>query len=126
MPGFSTYQANQTLQDTLVDPYATRFVALFVADPTDDNVTTNEVTGAWYGRRPTGSWASPTNGVTNNNNAIQWNPVAGGAVSVTHWGIYDAATSGNLLYSFQFSAPRVFNVDDIPLVVSGDLQITLL
>lgn len=126
MAGFSTYQANATLTDTLVTPYASRYVALFVADPTDANITANEVTGAWYSRKATGSWASPTTGVTSNNNEIQWNAVSGSSVTISHWGIYDAATSGNLLYSFAFDTPKTFNVDDIPLIAASDLSITLL
>jgi hypothetical protein len=126
MSGFSTYQANKTLTDELVTPYATRYLALFIADPTDDNLTANEVTGAWYARRPTGAWASPTVGETSNNNAIQFNAVTGTQITVSHWGIYDAATSGNLRFSFPFDSPRVLNVDDVPLMGPGDLVVQLL
>lgn len=126
MSGFSHYLANQIINDTLVTPYTSRYLALFVADPTDANVTTNEVSGAWYGRKLTGAWASPTVGVSENLSVIQFNPVTGGQVVISYWGIYDAATSGNLLYSGAFTTPKTFNVDDFPLIAAGDLDFGLL
>ena len=126
MSGFSNYLANQVINDTLVTPYASRYLALFVADPTDANVTTNEVSGEWYSRKLTGAWASPTVGVTTNLSVIQYSPVTGGQVSISHWGIYDALTSGNLLYSGAFATAKTFNVDDFPLIAAGDLEFGLL
>ena len=126
MSGFSTYQANKTLNDELVVPYASRFLALFIADPTDDNITANEIVAGWYSRRPTGSWATPTVGETSNNNAIQFNAVTGSQVVISHWGIYDAATSGNLRFSGAFEAPKTFNIDDIVLLNPNDIAFALL
>lgn len=126
MSGFSTYLANQVINDTLVTPYASRYLALFTADPTDANVTANEVSGAWYARNLTGSWASPTVGATQNNGTVQFNPVTGAQVSISHWGIYDAVTAGNLLYSGAFTLGKTFNVDDFPIISPGDLVLNLL
>lgn len=126
MSGFSTYQANAIINDTLVTPYADRYLALFIADPTDANVTANEATGDWYNRKPTGSWASPTEGATTNNGSIQYNPITGAQVSISHWGIYDALTAGNLRYSGAFATSKVFNIDDFPIIGPGDLDINLL
>lgn len=126
MSGFSTYQANAIINSTLVTPYASRYIALFIADPTDANLTANEVSAAWYSRMASGAWASPTNGATSNSNEIQWSPVSGSQVTITHWGVYDAATAGNLLYSFAYDSPKTFNIDDIPVSMPGDLQVVLL
>lgn len=126
MSGFSKYQANQIINETLVTPYATRYLALFVGDPTDDNDTTKEVDAAWYGRKPAGAWDSPTIGETENLGAVQYNPVSGAQVTISHWGIYDALTSGNLLYSGAWAVPKTFNVDDFPLIAPGDIKIKLL
>lgn len=126
MSGFSNYLANQIINDTLVTPYTSRYLALFVDDPTDANDTTKEVSGVWYTRKLTGAWASPTVGVSENLSVIQFNPVTGGQVVISHWGIYDAATSGNLLYSGAFSTTKTFNIDDFPLIAAGDLDFGLL
>lgn len=127
MSGFSTYQANKTLTDELVTPYASRYLALFLADPTDANLTANELSAGWYARQPTGSWASPTTGATSNNGGITFPAVTGAQVVVSHWGIYDAATSGNLLFSDAFpDSGKTFNIDDIPFLLAGDIAINLL
>ena len=99
---------------------------MFVTDPTDANITANEVSGLWYVRKPTGSWASPTDGVTTNLSTIQFDPVSGNQVTISHWGIYDAVNSGNLLYSGGFTTAKTFNIDDFPLIAAGDLDFGLL
>ena len=126
MAGFSNYLANQIINDTLVTPYASRYLALFVGDPTDANDTTKEIVAAWYTRKPTGAWASPTVGVTENLSIIQYNPITLSQVVISHWGIYDALSSGNLLYSGQFVLAKTFNVDDFPLIAAGDIDFSLL
>lgn len=126
MSGFSTYQANQIIDDTLVTPYANRYLALFVNDPTDANLTAREVSAPWYSRKSTGAWASPTEGATQNLNTIQFDPVTGAQVSISHWGIYDALTAGNLRYSGAWATAKTFNVDDFPVISPGDLDINLL
>lgn len=125
MAGFSTYQANKILQDELATPYASRYLALFIADPTDDNITANEVSAAWYARQATGAWAAPAGGVSSNSNQINFPAVTGSQVTVSHWGIYDAFSGGNLRFSDAFASPKTFNVDDIPFLAAGDLAITL-
>lgn len=126
MPGYSTYQAQKTITDELVTPYANRYLALFVADPTDNNITANEINAAWYARAATGSWAAPTgqSNATQNNNQITFNAVTNNSVQVTHWGIYDAPTGGNLRFSGAFTAPKTFAVADVPFVAANELVLT--
>lgn len=136
MSGFSTYLSQSIINKTLVTPTvptaATLYLALFTANPTDDNVTANEVvpgggTGVWYGRMATGSWAVPVGVgiVTSNSNQITFNAVTGSAVTISHWGIYDAATGGNLLYSDSVGASKTFAVGDVPVIAAGALTITV-
>lgn len=131
MSGFSTYLSqniiNSTLRGVAFSVPANLYVALFSSDPTDDNVSLNEVSGAWYGRQASGAWAAPvgTGNTTSNNNQIQFNAVTGAAVNVTHWGIYDASTSGNLLYSGSLTAAKLLNVGDVLVIGAGQLQITV-
>lgn len=131
MSGFSTYLSqmiiNATLRGQAFTVPATLYEALFTSDPTDDNVTTNEVAGAWYGRRPTGSWSAPvgTGNSSANSNQIQFNAVTGAEVTVSHWGIYDAATSGNLLYSDTIGTPKTFGIGDVPVIAASAQVITV-
>lgn len=129
MSGFSTYLAQKLIDHTLrgaaYTAPANLYLALFTADPTDDNVTANEVTGAWYGRKSITSWTAPvgTGTVTSNSNALTFNAVSGSAVTVTHWGLYDALTSGNLMFSGAWDVSKVLNVDDVFTVNAGDLDL---
>ena len=129
MAGFSTYMAqaaiNHFVRRTSQPVPSGTYLALFVADPTDNNVTANEVSAAWYGRQNISAWSAPTGTGTStaNSNTVSYDAVTGTAVTVTHWGIYDAATSGNLLYSGPLTQTKTLNVDDIYVVSAGDLTL---
>ena len=140
MSGFSSYLSQAILNKTLVDhtfpAAATLYLALFISDPTDANTGT-EVSGGWYARQATGAWSAPVaaaavdgsiNWSSSNTTQIQFAAVTGGAVTVTHWAIYDAATSGNMLYSdilgtLAVPAPKTFGIGDVPIVAAGALTI---
>lgn len=129
--GFSTFLSqniiNSTLRGEAFTAPSTLYLALFTSDPTDNNITVNEVSGAWYARQVTGAWAAPvgTGNTTSNSNQIQFPAVTGSTVTISHWGIYDASSSGNLLYSGAFTSPKTFNVGDVAVVAAGQLQITV-
>lgn len=131
MSAFSTYLSQQIINGTLrgqaLTVPATLYLAQFTASPTDNNATTNEVAGAWYARQLATSWAAPVGAgnVTSNSNQIQYNAVTGAAVVVSHWGLYDAATGGNLLYHGAHTTPKTLNVGDVIVVGVGQLQITV-
>lgn len=134
MAGFSTYLSRAIINATLVTPTvptsATLYLALFSSPgPTDDNTgTTNEIaTGTWYARRPTGAWTLPagTAIAASNTSVITYSAVTGSPVTVSHWGIYDAATSGNLLYTDSIGSAKTFAVGDQPVIAAGALTITI-
>lgn len=128
MSGFSTHLAQQVVNHfirRIPQPVpAGTFIALFVADPTDANITTNEVSGAWYARQEVTSWAAPAEDsdstYTSNTNDIAFPAVTGGAVTATHYGIYDTLTGGNLLSSGALPSAKVLNVDDVPTIKAGE------
>lgn len=83
-----------------------RYLALFTADPTDANVTANEVDDVVddtaYARQPL-DFAAAVGGVSVTETTAQtFDAVVHGSggvdYTVTHIGIYDALTNGNLLY----------------------------
>lgn len=134
MAGFSTHLANAIINYTLrgqaMPTISGRYFALFTADPTDSFTEGTEVSAAWYARVATGSWAAPANGVTYNAARAEFAPVTGAAVTVTHVGIVDASTGGNLLYSEALSTPKTLQVNDVFVIdsaaLSGDFTLTLL
>lgn len=127
MAGFSNYLAqaviNHFVRRSTQSVPAGMHLALFVADPTDANDTTKEVVAAWYGRQSVSSWSVPSGTVTStsNSNAVTFSAVTGAPVTITHWGLYDAATSGNLLYSGALSASKTLNINDQFVVDAGAL-----
>ncbi len=129
MAGFSTHLAQALINHVFRGQnYAAPngiYLALFVADPTDNNITANEVSASWYGRQPVNSWAAPTGTAvsTANSNQVVYNAVSGSAVTVTHWGLYDATTSGNLLASGAWTQTKTLNIDDVLAVNANDLNL---
>ncbi len=101
------------------------YVALFTAAPTDAGGGT-EVTGGAYARvavaRATGTWAAPsgTPSATSNAAAITFpNPTANWG-TVTHAGIFDASTAGNLLAWTALGTSRnILNGDNAPSFAAG-------
>jgi len=43
--------------------------------------------------------------------------------TITHWGLYDAATAGNMLYYGEFTTAKAINSGDTVQISSGDLTI---
>lgn len=116
------------------------YVGLFTTDPTDAGGGT-EVSGgsyarvalsgalaSWAGTQSAGSTSasSGTGGVTSNNAAITWAaaPTANWG-TVTHFGIFDAATTGNLLIHGALTASKTINNGDpAPAFPAGSLVVT--
>lgn len=119
---------------------STLYVALYTAAPSDSGGGT-EVSGGSYARVSVSSslanWAgtqsagsttasSGTGGQTSNNNAITFPTPSANWGTVTHFGIFDASSSGNLLIWGALTASKtVNNGDPAPSFVAGALQITL-
>ena len=121
---------NATLRGASFPTPNALFIALFTADPTDANITANEVNGAWYARQdinqggPINSgFTAPSNGVTSNAKVLTFPPVTDAQVTVTHYGIYDASTGGNLLIHGPMTTAKTLLVDDVLSFAIGALQI---
>jgi len=105
-------------------------VSLHTADPTDAGTGT-EVLGGSYARvdRPPldANWsaASATDGLTDNVADITFPaPTANWGV-ITHFGIWDALTSGNLLVHGALGTSKTVNSGDpAPSFLAGSLDIT--
>lgn len=141
MPGsFSDYLEqniiNATLRGVALPLPANVFLALFTANPTDANLTANEVTlAAWpaYARQNAAGggaiasgWSAPVNGVSSNALVLGF-PANNGAaaVTVTHLGLYDAATGGNLLYHSPLGTSKTLQPTDILNFPVGTVTVSL-
>ncbi|MBO9680955.1 MAG: hypothetical protein J7556_22240 [Acidovorax sp.] len=137
MSGFSTSLANGIINWVLRGQAApvvrNRYFALFKADPTDAFTAGTEVDAAWYQRQPAGDFAAPANGVTYNATRVEFAPVVGAPVDVTHIGIVEGATPSDPTSTLLFSQPlpeaKRLTVNDKYQVDSdattGDFTLTL-
>ena len=114
---------NATLRNTTYTSPAVVYVGLFTTDPTDANTGT-EVTGGSYARQ-SGSFGAPSNGSSTTNADITFPTATGNWGTVTHFGIYDALTTGNLLYHGVLNNSKTIQTGDILKIETGNLTVTL-
>ena len=71
-------------------------------------------------------WAAPTDGVTTNSKQITYPGMNGASnVTVSHWALYDAATSGNLLAYGALQTSRTLQPGDVFVFDIGALTVTM-
>ena len=100
----------------------THYLGLFTAAPGEAGGGT-ELSGNAYVRKAV---AFTTSGDTTSNNAAVEFPTATGSWgTVTHVGVFDALTTGNLMAYATLSASKAIETGDVFRVPSGDLDITL-
>jgi len=114
---------NATLRNTTYTSPSTVYVALYTSDPTDADTGT-EVSGTSYARQSV-TFGSPSNGVSTNSAAVEFPQAGGSWGTVTHIGIRDASTSGNLLYHTALDASKAIATGDVFRIASGSLSVTL-
>ena len=114
---------NATLRNTTYTSPAVVYVGLFTTDPTDANVGT-EVTGGSYARQ-SASFGAPSNGSSTTDADITFPTATGDWGTVTHFGIYDAATTGNLLYHGVLNNSKTIQTGDILKIEAANLTVTL-
>ena len=114
---------NVTLRATAYTAPTTVYLALYLTDPTDADTGT-ECSGTSYARQAI-TFGAPSNGATTNSAAIEF-PQAGSAWgTVTHIGIRDALTTGNLLYHSPLDASKTIATGDVFRIATGSLSVTL-
>ena len=120
---------------TLVVPNT--WVALFTADPGDDDTGTEVTQGGAYARikvNPNGSasgtWAlaavQGTGYRVDNGADITWATASDNWGTVVSVGIYDASTAGNLLFYGALTASKAVNTDDVFKFPLGALDIDMI
>lgn len=130
MSALSNYAEKLLLDWMMTSGSATRptawYVALYTAAPSDSGGGT-EVTGAGYSRQSvTFDAAATPGGTTSNNNLVSFTASGGDFGTVSHIGIFDASTSGNLLWHGAMTASKSvsdgetleFSVGNIDLVLA--------
>lgn len=114
---------NATLRNTGFTSPTTVFVGLFLTDPTDAGSGT-ECSGASYARKVM-TFGAPSNGVSVNSAAVEFDQATTSWGTITHFGVLDAVTSGNLLYHGALTASKVIDNGDVFKFATSAVSVTL-
>lgn len=127
----SNYLETAILNHVLGTPALTKpaavYLGLFVttpdesASPTGTEVST---TSTGYQRQAITFSAASNGSITGPSTAITFPTATGSWGSVTGWGVFDAQTSGNLLYYGSLSATKTITTGDTASVAAGQVVIT--
>jgi len=69
------------------------------------------------------SFSAPSNTSISSSSAIEYPRITGSAETIYGWGVFDAATGGNLLYYGSFPAPTSLSTGDSLTVPAGSVSI---
>lgn len=100
------------------------YLALFTTDPTDTGSGTEvSTTGTAYARQSASFTVSGD--TASNSAAIEFPTATASYGTVTHVGVFDASTAGNLIAHAALTTSKAIDTGDVFRVPAGDLDITL-
>ena len=114
---------NAVLRNTSYTSPTTVYVGLFTSDPTDAGTGT-EVSGGSYARTSV-TMAAPSDGVSSSSADVEFPQATASWGTVSHVGIYDASTAGNLLFHTALDTSKAIASGDVFKIASGSLTVTL-
>lgn len=127
MAEFSNYLEDKILDHVLKNVSYTSpttvYVGLFTSDPTDAGTGT-EVSGGSYARQVL-SVTTASGGIVTSSGDVTFPQATATWGTISHIGILDALTSGNLLMHTALTTSKVIESGDILKVSSGNLTVTL-
>ena len=129
MAALSDYSEKLLLDWLMTNGAATRptawYVGLFTAAPNDAGGGT-EVSGNGYSRQSvTFDAATSGAGTTSNSGAVTFTAAGGAWGTITHIGIFDASTSGNLLWHGSLTVSKTVADGDTLQFAVGNIDLTL-
>jgi hypothetical protein len=114
---------NASLRATTFTAPSVVYVGLYTADPTDAGTGT-EVSGGSYARQ-SATFGAPSNGVSTTTADITFPQCTSSWGTVSHIGILDSLTTGNLLYHTPLTTSKAIDTGDLFKIASGSLTVTL-
>lgn len=132
MTAFSNFLENELLDHVLkgasYTPPTDVFIALFTSAPSDSGGGT-EVSGGAYARFTVNDVANKFKtavaGATENNEEWAFAVATANWGTITHVGVFDALTAGNLLFHGALTASKAINTNDQFKFAVGDFDISL-
>ena len=129
MAALSDYAENLLMNWMMTTDSVTRptawYVGLYTAEPSDSGGGT-EVSGNGYTRQAlTVATASGTGGTTSNTSNVTFTAAGGDWGTITHIGIHDASSGGNLLWHGAMSASKTIADGDTLQFNTGNIDLTI-
>ena len=126
MSAMSDYLENKFLDHflgtTSTSAPAAVYLSLHTTSPTADG-SGAELSGSGYTRQAI-SFGSASSSVASNDAAVEFSAATGDWGTITHIGVWDASTSGNLLFHGALTASKTIATGDIFKVAVGGVDIT--
>jgi hypothetical protein len=123
----STYLINELLDHFLKVGSFTQptniYVSLHSADPGDTGA--NELSGGSYARVVMNVWDVAAAGASENTNVIAFATASGDWAQATHFGLWDAITTGNFLGGAALTTPRTVASGDDAEFAAGALDVSI-
>ena len=125
MAKLSNYMENKIIEVMRATNFvaAAAYVALYTTDPTDADTGT-EVSGGAYARQLAGL-SVPSDGISSNGADITFPTATADWGTITHVGLRDAATAGNLYMHSPLDASKTIANGDTFKINAGDLDVTV-
>lgn len=130
MVHFSNYLQNKLLGHTLLGstytaPTAPVYLSLATSVASDGDTFQEVPTGTGYGRQAIAFGAPVSTQLVRNSGTITFTPASTPWGTITHIGIYDASTSGNLLYWGPLASSRAVSTGEVFQTPANSITVQL-
>jgi hypothetical protein len=129
MAALSDYAEKLLLDWMMTSGSATRptawYVALYTAAPSDSGGGTEVSTGGYARQSVAFSAASSPGGTTSNSGEVSFTATGADYGTVTHMGIFDASSGGNLLWHGALTASKTVADGDTLTFAVGNIDLTM-
>ena len=126
MSAMSNYLENEILDHILATGAYTMPSAIYVGLSTGsfgDDASGTELNGNGYTRKVM-AFDAAVAGTADNSGAVEFSAATSSWGTVSHFGLFDASSGGNLLIHGAFTAAKLIDTGDILKIAAGDLDIT--
>ena len=126
MSAMSNYLENEILDHILATGAYTMPSAIYVGLSTGsfgDDASGTELNGNGYTRKVM-AFDAAVAGTADNTSAVEFSAATASWGTVSHFGLFDASSGGNLLIHGAFTAAKLIDTGDILKIAAGDLDIT--
>ena len=119
---FETHTLNYLFTATSVTRPTAWYVALFTSNP-DEDASGTEVSGGAYARQSVAFTVSSN--TASNSAAIEFPTATAPYGTVTHIGVFDASSGGNLIAYAALTTSKAIDTGDVMRIPSSDLDVTM-